>query len=102
MFSVLRSSLGTAAVAVQGVNYTASVTGYLLGGDPAGSTEMLRLINLASTQCPGTKIVLGGYSQGAQLVHNAAKSLTAAVTAKIAASELFGRSNWKFDGPNLV
>ncbi|KAH8601762.1 cutinase-domain-containing protein [Bisporella sp. PMI_857] len=89
-FSALRSSLGTAKIGVQGVTYPATVAGYLAGGDSAGSTEMLRLINLASTQCPSTKIVLGGYSQGAQLVHNAAKKLTAAVTAKIAAVVVFG------------
>lgn len=102
-FSRLRASLGTAATTVQGVTYTANVAGYTAGGSATGSKEMLRLINLAATQCPSTKIVLGGYryvksccqinantywqyrSQGAQLVHNAAASLTSAVTAKIAA-----------------
>jgi cutinase len=80
---------------------------YLIGGDPAGSKTMATLINQASTKCPSAKIVLGGYryvfthhylinllilllhSQGAQLVHNAAKTLTAAVTAKIAAGMSF-------------
>jgi len=62
-FSALRTSLTTANIAVQGVTYSASVGGYLAGGDAAGSTEMLRLINLASSQCPSTKIVLGGYRQ---------------------------------------
>jgi cutinase len=81
----LRSTLGAAKVTAQGVDYAANVVGYLLGGDPAGTTEMIRLANLASTKCPNSKIVLGGYSQGAQLVHDTAKSLTAAVTAKIVA-----------------
>lgn len=45
-------------------------------------------INQASTQCPSTKIVLGGYSQGGQILHDAAAQLTAAVTARIAAGQL--------------
>lgn len=60
---------------------------YLEGGSPSGSTEYLDTINLASTQCPDTEIVLGGYSQGGQILHNAAEKLTAAVTAQIAAGE---------------
>ena len=60
-FNALRTALGTARIAVQGVTYSATITGYLAGGDSAGSKEMLRVINLASSQCPSTKIVLGGY-----------------------------------------
>lgn len=43
----------------------------------------------ASTQCPSTKIVLSGYSQGGQLVHNAANLLASntAVVNKVAAGE---------------
>lgn len=43
----------------------------------------------ASTQCPNTKIVLSGYSQGGQLVHNAANLLASsqAVVNKVAAGE---------------
>lgn len=67
------------------VNAELTTYRYLEGGSPDGSTEYLDTINLASTQCPDTKIVLGGYSQGGQILHNAAEKLTAAVTAKIAA-----------------
>ncbi|EKD19164.1 putative Cutinase [Drepanopeziza brunnea f. sp. 'multigermtubi' MB_m1] len=88
--AAIRSSLGTAAVTVQGIDYDASVLGYLLGGSPSGSATYLDRINQASTQCPGTKIVLGGYSQGGQILHNAAEKLTAAVTARIAAVVIFG------------
>lgn len=55
---------------------------------------MASLINSASTKCPSAKLVLGGYSQGAQLVHNAATTLSAAVTAKIAAVVVFGDPNY--------
>ena len=87
--AALRSTLGTDRVTAQGVTYAANVVGYLLGGDPNGTKEMIRLLNLASSKCPDTKIALGGYSQGAQLVHDAAKALSAAVTAKIVAGMFF-------------
>ncbi|KAJ6525141.1 cutinase [Mycena capillaripes] len=86
----LRAALGANNIAAQGVDYAADVLGYLEGGDPAGSTTMASLINQAATQCPSTQIAIGGYSQGAQLVHNAASTLSAAVTARIAAVVLFG------------
>jgi cutinase len=89
-FTLLRASLGTAGVAVQGVDYPAVVAGYLAGGDPAGSTTMFNLINQAATKCPETKIVIGGYSQGAQLTHNAAARLSSSVTSRIAAAFVFG------------
>ena len=61
-FSRLRASLGTAAISVQGVDYLANVAGYQAGGSATGTTEMVRLVNLASSRCPSSKIVLGGYS----------------------------------------
>ncbi|KAM3074979.1 hypothetical protein ACMFMG_007558 [Clarireedia jacksonii] len=90
LFTQLRSKLGTSKVTVQGVDYSANVLGYLAGGDSAGSSTMASLINSASTKCPSAKLVLGGYSQGAQLVHNAAETLSSAVTAKVAAVVVFG------------
>jgi predicted esterase len=38
-----------------------------------------------ASRCPSTKIVLSGYSQGAQLVHNAAVRTSAANAARVAA-----------------
>ncbi|KAK1573646.1 cutinase [Colletotrichum navitas] len=89
-FNALASMIGASNLAVQGVNYAANILGFLLGGDPAGSTTMANLIAQAVTQCPNTKIVISGYSQGAQLVHNAANKLTAAQTARISAVLVFG------------
>ncbi|KAK0109467.1 separase/separin, variant 2 [Cadophora gregata] len=99
--AAIRASLGTDRVAVQGIAYDASVLGYLLGGSPSGSTTYLNTINQASTKCPSTKIVIGGYSQGAQILHNAAEKLTAAVTAKIAAAVLFGDPDYP-DTPGSI
>ncbi|KAF7337350.1 Cutinase [Mycena sanguinolenta] len=86
----LRVALGTDGIAAQGVDYDASVLGYLEGGSPSGSATMATLIDTAASQCPDTQIVIGGYSQGAQLVHNAAATLNASVTARIAAVVTFG------------
>lgn len=48
------------------------------------------LVQQAMTQCPGTKLVMSGYSQGGQLVHNAAAELPASVTGAVAAAVIFG------------
>lgn len=51
---------------------------------------MAQLIAQAMTQCPKTKLVVSGYSQGAQVAHNAAKMVTAAQTNFINSVVLFG------------
>lgn len=62
-------------VAVQGVNYAADVTGASSGAlnpkNAAGSLNMAKLAQMARTKCPKTKIVLSGYSQGAEQVRGA-------------------------------
>jgi len=60
---------------VQGVDYPASIEGFLEGGDPTGSATMASDVTQALSQCPSTNVVMAGYSQGGQLVHNAAKLL---------------------------
>lgn len=57
----------------------------MMGG--SGGPTMAKLVKQALSQCPKTKVLLGGYSQGAMVVHNAAKSLDAG---QIAAAVLFG------------
>ena len=63
--------VGTSNIAVQGIDYPASIIGFLQGGDTAGGTLMASLTARAFSQCPNTKVVLSGYSQGGQLVHKA-------------------------------
>lgn len=89
-FSELRNAIGEDKIAVQGVQYEADVFGYLVGGDPEGSQNYLTITNQAVTQCPDSKIVIGGYSQGAQITHNAAQLYSPLVTSRIAAVVLFG------------
>ncbi|KAF2846959.1 carbohydrate esterase family 5 protein [Plenodomus tracheiphilus IPT5] len=90
-FNALASRLGgTSRLAIQGVTYPANVVGFLAGGDAAGATTMFNLINQAASRCPSTKIVVSGYSQGAQLVHTATQRLTAANAARVTAVVTFG------------
>jgi cutinase len=44
----------------------------------------------AASRCPSTKIVVSGYSQGAQLVHTATQRLSATVAARVNAVIAFG------------
>lgn len=90
-FEALESLVGSSALTIQGVNdYSASVDGYIEGGDPGGSAEMAKQIEAAYAQCPKTKLVASGYSQGGQIVHNAAKLLPTAVANWISSVVIFG------------
>ncbi|KAJ5950010.1 cutinase-domain-containing protein [Penicillium verhagenii] len=73
-------------VTIQGVNYDASIAGDATMGEDGGS-DMATLVKTALSNCPGTKVVLAGYSEGAMVVHNAASSLTAG---QVTAAVLFG------------
>jgi cutinase len=94
-FNALAKAVGgTSRLAIQGVTYPANVFGFLAGGDAAGATTMYNLINQAASKCPSTKIVVSGYSQGAQLVHTATQRLSAANAGRVTAG--------KFKRPRVV
>ncbi|KAI7783419.1 cutinase [Diaporthe eres] len=77
-FTALRNYInGTSTMAVQGVPYPASIGGFLAGGSPLGSGVMADLANKTASACPNTKIIMAGYSQGAQVVHNAMEKVAA-------------------------
>ena len=48
------------------------------------------LVQQAISQCPQSKVIISGYSQGGQLVHNAAKQLPSSVTGALAGAVIFG------------
>jgi cutinase len=50
---------------------------------------MAQLVGQAQAQCPNTKVVVSGYSQGGQLVHNAAKMLNATTAAAVSSGMNF-------------
>ena len=60
-FNVLGAIIGYNNIAVQGVNYDASIPNYLLGGSAAGSKTLASLVGQAASKCPQTQIVVGGY-----------------------------------------
>jgi len=60
------------------------------GGDSKLTMNRAQLITSKLQQCPNTKVVMSGYSQGGQLVHNAAKMLPAATMAQVSSVVIFG------------
>ena len=63
---------GASGVAVQGVDYTATIASNAQMG-AGGGPVMAALVQKALKNCPDTKIALSGYSQGAFVVHNTFK-----------------------------
>ncbi|KAJ8071336.1 hypothetical protein OCU04_001668 [Sclerotinia nivalis] len=80
----------TGSMSIQGVDYAATVSGFLAGGDPAGAKTMAGLINNTLTTCPNTHLTVSGYSQGAQLVHLAMSSLSGTTASRIKSVVMFG------------
>ncbi|KAK6225479.1 cutinase [Colletotrichum tabaci] len=88
-FQALASQVG-GNLAVQGVEYPADIPGFLAGGDASGSQMMATLTEKAITSCPGSSVIMSGYSQGGQLVHNGAAMLSPDTVAKVAGVVIFG------------
>ncbi|KAJ4400038.1 hypothetical protein N0V91_009013 [Didymella pomorum] len=84
---------GAQNLAVQGIAYPADVPGFLAGGDAGGSKLMAQMVGQVMTACPDTALVMAGYSQGGQLVHNAASMLTADQSAFVKSAVIFGDPN---------
>ncbi|TQS35503.1 hypothetical protein Golomagni_04077 [Golovinomyces magnicellulatus] len=97
LISEMRKSVGAKNIAVQGIDYVADVDGkkrsntncffsFFAGGDSEGSEKYLKMTNDVAKNCPDTKIIIGGYSQGAQLTHNAAEKFSPAISSKVVAA----------------
>ncbi|KAM7192312.1 Cutinase domain containing protein [Naviculisporaceae sp. PSN 640] len=88
----VKDVFGRDQVAVEGIDYAALLsTNFLPGGaDLLGIREMKRQIEKAVNQCPTSRIVVGGYSQGAALTHRAVEDLPQAQKDRIAAAFTFG------------
>lgn len=90
----LERKYGANQVWVQGVGgpYVATVPGNLMsrGSTPEGIAEMVRLLNMANTKCPNSKVVAGGYSQGAALAAAAVSDVNTNVRDQIVGTVLFG------------
>ncbi|KAG6813415.1 hypothetical protein H0H92_011394 [Tricholoma furcatifolium] len=99
--AALQSALAGKTLDFEGIPYAASIAGFLEGGDPAGAATMASDVTAKANSCPDTKIVISGYSQGAQVTHLAAAQLSSAVQERVNAAVVFGDpDNGKpFPGP---
>ena len=80
----------SARIAIQGVDYPSLTSKG--EGSVFGAMLMATLANVTATQCPDTRLVFSGYSQGALVVRRAASSLTATPSTleKVSSVVLFG------------
>ncbi len=84
----LSSRLGGRSVAVSAVNYPASDS--YLSSAASGSDDARAQIQDVVAGCPSTKLVLGGYSQGAAVTDMATAAMPAQIADRVAAVALFG------------
>jgi cutinase len=105
----LRPQLGARTVSTYGVNYAASYD-FALASD--GANDASAYVSNFVQSCPSTRIVLGGFSQGAAVVDMLAgvpplgnrlgalgPTLPAAVSSNVAAVAVFGNPATKFGNP---
>lgn len=111
LVDALQPLVGSRTVTGYAVDYPASYD-FLTAQD--GATDAQNRIALMAQQCPSTKIVLGGYSQGAAVVDmlagipplgdrigevGSAPPLPAGLASRVAAAAVFGNPSAKFSHP---
>ena len=84
----LRSQVGGRSVGVYAVNYPASND--FGTSTPAGSDDTSAHVQYMAANCPNTRMVLGGYSQGAAVVDLATTYMPPDVADNVAAAAVFG------------
>jgi cutinase len=107
----LTPQLGGRTLSTYGINYPATYD-FLAAAD--GAYDATARINALAAQCPSTKVVLGGYSQGAAIVDmligippvgdkigefGSAPPLPGSLASKVAAVAVFGNPGAKFSHP---
>jgi cutinase len=90
----VRSQLGGRSVGVYAVNYPASND--FSRSAPAGGDDMSAHVQAMAANCPNTRMVLGGYSQGAAVVDLATTQMPADVADNVAAAAEFGGARSAF------
>jgi cutinase len=90
----LRTQLGGRSVGVYAVNYPASND--FGRSTPAGGDDMSAHVQAMAANCPNTRMVLGGYSQGAAVVDLATTYMPSDVSDNVAAAAEFGGARSTF------
>jgi cutinase len=90
----LRSQLGGRSVGVYAVNYPASRD--FDTSTPAGANDASAHIQSMAVTCPNTRLVLGGYSQGAGVIDLSTTAMPPQVADHVAAAALFGAPHSAF------
>lgn len=111
MVDALTPQLGGRTIEAYGVNYPATYD-FLAAAD--GATDATNFISSLVAQCPSTRFVLGGYSQGAAVIDmlagipplgnkigevGSAPPLPSALDSNVAAVAVFGNPSAKFSIP---
>jgi cutinase len=84
----LRSQSGGRSVGVYAVDYPASRD--FDSSTPAGANDASSHIQSMAANCPNTRMVLGGYSQGAAVIDISTTAMPPEVADHVAAAALFG------------
>ncbi|WAJ42819.1 cutinase family protein [Mycobacterium sp. Aquia_216] len=90
----LTSQVGGKSVGVYAVNYPANDDYH--NSASAGSDDASSHIQGTVANCPNTKLVLGGYSQGSTVIDLATAAMPAPVADHVAAVALFGEPTSQF------
>jgi len=90
----LSSQVGGRSVGVYAVNYPASDN--YLSSAANGSDDARAHIQDVAAGCPNTKVVLGGYSQGAAVTDMATAAMPPQIADRVAAVALFGTPSSAF------
>ncbi|BBZ78193.1 putative cutinase [Mycolicibacterium anyangense] len=110
LVNILTTQLAPRSLAIYGVDYPATLD--LAGSTPQGSAVAWQYIQNQVAACPATRLVLSGYSQGANVIDaltaDSGTALTvptpmpAATAAHVAAVVLFGDPSRKVGGGPLT
>ncbi|KAF8163726.1 cutinase, partial [Crassisporium funariophilum] len=88
--AALQSVLFAKSLTFEGIDYPVDIYGDPTGGDQGGGQTMAYKVTTTANRCPKAKIVMSGYSQGAQVTHSAANRLTTAIQNRVSAVVTFG------------
>jgi cutinase len=84
----LLSQLGGRSVGVYAVNYPANRD--FVTSTPAGARDASAHLQAIAASCPNTRLVLGGYSQGAGVIDLSTTAVPPQIVEHVAAAALFG------------